>query len=124
MLLLSYVSLFAQTPSSPVIISLPPTFLKLASGGVMVHLDPQTGKYVNAVAAGAVVLTLSPQDVKAMSTSSDGLQLVAGDLPGSGVIVDLQGRFQSPVVTVIDADGIAHVHHLQPLPASVTGAQQ
>ena len=37
---------------------------------------------------------------------------VPSSVPGGGVKVDLQGRFQSPLVGTIDADGKVKMQHL------------
>lgn len=122
-LLLSCASVPAQTPESPPMVSLPPTFVQMAGGGVLVYVDPKSGKYMNAGAPEAVPLTLSAQEINAMSTSGNGLHEVAGEAAGSGVSIELRGRFQNPLVTVIDAQGKAHVHHLAPLPFNVTSGK-
>ena len=122
-LLLSCAGVSAQTPENPPMISLPPTFVQMAGGGVLVYVDPKSGKYMNAGAPEAVPLTLSAQEINAMSTSGDGLHEVVDDALGNGVSIDLRGRFQNPLVTVIDAQGKAHVHHLAPLPLIVTNGK-
>jgi hypothetical protein len=43
---------------------------------------------------------------------------VQSSVPGGGVKLDLQGRFQSPLVVTIDADGKVKMQHPGQLPAS------
>ena len=77
-----------------------------------VHVDPKTGAILKEAAPGTVPLTLSPQEQNAMSTSHEGLVQVPSAVPGGGVKVDLQGRFQSPLVGTIGPDGKVRVEHL------------
>jgi hypothetical protein len=65
-----------------------------------------------------VLLQLSPQLQNALSTSHDGLVEVPSPLPGGGIRVDLQGRFQNPLFVTIDADGNAKILHLHEIPES------
>jgi hypothetical protein len=39
-------------------------------------------------------------------------------VPGGGVKVDLQGRFRSPLLVTIDANGKAKMQHLDEMPDS------
>jgi hypothetical protein len=89
-----------------------------AAGGMMVHIDPRTGAIQRDPAPGTQPLQLSPQLRNAVSTSHQGLVEVPGAAPGGGVKVDLQGRFQSPLVMTIDPDGKARTQHLGEPPAS------
>lgn len=84
--------------------------------GIVVYIDPQTGAVRPDPASGTVPLQLTPQDTNAASTSHEGLVETPSPVPGGGVALDLQGRFQSPLIGTIDADGRARVQHLPALP--------
>lgn len=91
------------------------------SGGMTVYVDPNTGLFLREPAPGHVPLKLSPQLQNALSTSHEGLVEVPSSVPGGGIKVDLQGRFQSPLVVVIDADGKPRTLHLSEQPRSDAG---
>jgi hypothetical protein len=72
---------------------------------MMIYLDPQTGAILKEPPPGSVPLPLSERERNALSTSHDGLVQVPSALPGGGVKIDLQGRFQKPLVATVDANG-------------------
>lgn len=80
--------------------------------GVMIYIDPKTGRLLKEPAPGTVPLAVSPALDNARSTSHQGLVEVPSPVPGGGVEVDLQGRFQNPLIGTIDADGKVRMHHL------------
>ena len=84
--------------------------------GQTVYIDPNTGEVLSAPAPGTQPLRLSPAERTALSTSHQGLVQVPSAVPGGGVKLDLQGRFQSPLIAVVTVDGTARVHHLDDLP--------
>src|SRR5262245_57755342 len=75
-----------------------------AAAGMTVHVDPQTGALRREPAAGTAPLQLSPQLQNALSTSHQGLVETPSPVPGGGIKVDLQGRFQSPLMVTIGSD--------------------
>ena len=77
-----------------------------------VYVDPQTGMFLKEPAPGHVPLQLSPELQNALSTSHEGLVESQSGMPGHGVKVDLQGRFQSPLFITLDDDGKANMQHL------------
>jgi hypothetical protein len=89
-----------------------PAAVPEGASGMIIHIDPQTGELRKTPAPGAVPLQLSPQERNAFSTSHQGLVQVPSSVPGGGVKLDLQGRFQSPLVVTIDPDGKVKMHHL------------
>ena len=89
-----------------------PAAIPEGASGMIIHIDPQTGKLRKAPAPGTVPLQLSPQERNAFSTSHQGLVEMLSSVPGGGVKLDLQGRFQSPLVVTIDPDGKVKMHHL------------
>jgi hypothetical protein len=87
--------------------------------GVMIYVDPKTGQLLKEPAPGTAPLAVSPALDNARSTSHQGLVEVPSPVPGGGVEVDLQGRFQSPLIGTIDADGKLRMHHLHETVGSV-----
>ena len=88
------------------------------ASGMMIYIDPQTGAILKEPAPGTVPLQLTPELQNALSTSHQGLVETPSSVPGGGVKVDLQGRFQSPLVVTIDADGKVKMQHLDETPES------
>jgi hypothetical protein len=86
--------------------------------GMVIYVDPQTGAILRQPAPGAAPLLLSPQQQNALSTSHQGLVEVPSSVPGGGVKVDLQGRFRSPVIGTIGADGQLRLQHLPETPTA------
>ena len=89
-----------------------------AAPGMIIHIDPQTGAILEGPAPGSVPLQLTPELQNSLSTSNQGLVEVPSSVPGGGVIIDLQGRFQSPLVGTIDSSGKLKIQHLHQPPAS------
>ena len=94
----------------------PPTAAPAAVPGMTIHVDPKTGAILKEPAPGTVPLQLTPQLRNALSTSHQGLVEAPSSVAGGGVKLDLQGRFQSPVVVTIDADGKVRLQHLEATP--------
>ena len=84
--------------------------------GMRIYIDPRTGVILKEPAPGTVPLQLTPELQNAFSTSHHGLGETPGSVPGGGVKVDLQGRFQSPLFVTIDADGKVKLRHLDEAP--------
>lgn len=74
--------------------------------GMRVYVDPETGEFVD------------PPSIKqgdsAQSTSAVDLVEEQSQVPGGGVMVDLKGRFQSPLVINRDAQGNTQILHSAP----------
>ena len=88
------------------------------ASGMVIYIDPQTGAIRNTPTPGTVPVQLTPQLQNALSTSHQGLTESPNPVPGGGVKVDLQGRFQSPLVATIDANGKLKMQHLHDIPES------
>lgn len=86
--------------------------------GMMIYIDPQTGAILKEPAAGTVSLQLNPQLQNSLDRSQHGLRELASPVQGGGITVDLQGRFQSPVIATIDANGNLKIQHLHEMPES------
>ncbi len=89
------------------------------SPGMRAYVDPETGE-----------LTVPPDDVRAaeaaaaaaaFSTSHEGLVEVPSPVPGGGVMLDLKGRFRSPLTATLSADGKVTMAHVPCVPASRDG---
>lgn len=78
-----------------------------ASQGMRVYRDPQTGQ-LGAPPPGVQPPGLSVAEQHSLNRSDRGLH--ARTLPGGGVAVDLQGRYQSMAVATVGADGQAAVN--------------
>ena len=81
-----------------------------APGGMVVHVDPQTGRVIPAPAPGTPTLQLSPAEQNRLSTSSEGL--VEQYIPGVGYKLNVQGRFQSPLMATTGPDGKVRILHM------------
>ena len=80
------------------------------SGGLRVHIDPQTGRFTKP--GTGIPLQLSPAEVNALSTSHHGLVEAQSPRQRGGVFIDLQGRFQSSLVATVDEAGKVTIRHL------------
>jgi hypothetical protein len=89
-----------------------PAAAPTGASGMTVYIDPRTGAILKEPAPGTLPLQLTPQLRDALSTSHQGLVEVPSPVPGGGVKVDLQGRFQSPLVVTIDPEGKIKTQHL------------
>jgi len=96
-----------------------PAAVSAGAPGMTIHVDPQTGAILKEPAPGTVPLQLSPQLSNALSTSDQGLVETPSPVTGGGVKLDLQGRFQNPLIVTIDADGKVKTQHLSETPAVV-----
>lgn len=88
------------------------------ASGMTIHIDPQTGRILEQPAGGTAPFELTPELQKAVSTSHDGFVAVPSPIQGGGIIINLQGRFQNPLVATIDADGTLKMQHLHELTES------
>ncbi|MDH3197723.1 MAG: hypothetical protein OEO21_05730 [Candidatus Krumholzibacteria bacterium] len=75
-----------------------------AASGMVVHIDPATGEFVEP-RDGTVPVALDKEMLDALSTSAEGLVETPSPVPGGGVMVDLRGRFHSTHVAVVDGEG-------------------
>lgn len=90
-----------------------------SAAGMTIHVDPKTGALLAEPVPGSVLLQLTPQLRDALNTSHQGLAEVPSSVPGGGFKLDLQGRFQNPLIVTIDADGKLRIRHLHEAPAVV-----
>ncbi len=83
------------------------------SPGMRAYIDPETGEFGvppwwEAEARGTEALVAPGASA---STSSEGLVETPSPVPGGGVMVDLQGRFRSPLTATLDDDGKTKMQH-------------
>ena len=79
----------SESPAQPVA-----TTTAQATAGWRAYIDPETGELTDPPAGSAVSLS----EAAAFSTSHAGLRERPSPVPGGGMILDLQGRFRSPLV--------------------------
>jgi hypothetical protein len=85
--------------------------------GYVIHIDPATGQLTDP-APGTAPLVIDPGLQNALSTSGDGLVEVPSEAPGGGTMVDLQGRFQSTMVSTVGKNGTLQAPCFSGLPDS------
>ena len=86
------------------------------SPGLRVYIDPLTGEF--AVPPPGSDAQASTTSQGAYSTSHEGLVETPSPVPGGGVMVDLQGRFRSPLTATVGADGKIKMRHTPCVEAS------
>ena len=96
------------------------------SAGQRIYIDPETGEQTTPPSAAAPLFE-SSQSATAKEaaqsatlhtavsdmTSDEGLEEEPSPVPGGGMKVNLQGRFQQPLVATIDPEGKVHIQHQQ-----------
>ncbi len=81
--------------------------------GLVVHIDPTTGEFLPEPAADGVT-TQAADTAKAPVRQ---LKAVPSPTLGGGIMIDLQGQFQTPLIVTIDADGKLTMKHEPMAPA-------
>ena len=84
------------------------------AAGMVVHIDPTTGEFLPEPAADGV----TTQAADAAKVSVRQLKAVPSPTLGGGIMIDLQGQFQTPLVATIDADGKLTMKHESAMPAA------
>ncbi|MGD8371623.1 MAG: hypothetical protein PVF76_09020 [Syntrophobacterales bacterium] len=80
------------------------------SGALRVYIDPETGEFTSPPARGIpAARTTAPSATS--STSHEGLEERPSPVPGGGTMVDLKGRFHSPLTATIDVNGKTRIEH-------------
>jgi hypothetical protein len=75
-----------------------------------VYIDPETGEFITPEEA-EVLPEKKLIPPAAYSTSQEGLEESPSSVPGGGTMVDLKGRFQSPLTATIDSSGDIKIEH-------------
>lgn len=84
------------------------------AAGIVVHIDPTTGEFLPEPPATGVA---QPPATEAAKAPFPELYEVASPTPGGGVMIDLKGRFRTPLVATIDAEGKVTLKHESNVPA-------
>jgi hypothetical protein len=85
------------------------------TSGVVVHIDPSTGEFRPEPPAKEV--TPAPAAKASIPQFSE----VSSPTLGGGVMIDLKGQFQTPLVATIDAEGKMTLKHETTMPAGMEG---
>ena len=102
--------------------------LSLAGEGLVIYRDPETGRFTsNPTDAQRAALrqAIAHDMAQALSRSSEGLTEVV--LPNGGVMVNLEGRFQSASYLLRGEDGETHAactHDLETLSTQLSGTAE
>ena len=83
----------------------------LAEGGMRVYIDPHTGQLTKPPADAAPAEAVRT-GADALSTSDVGLVEKPSPMPGGGTMIDLQGRFHTPLAVTVRPDGTLVIQHL------------
>ena len=88
------------------------------SDGMKAHIDLNTRQFKNPP-AGAPLTKPPPAHAQAFSTSSRGLSQRPSPTPDGGVMVNMEGRFLTPLTATLSPAGKLTIQHLPPqTPAS------
>lgn len=77
------------------------------TSGFRAYVDPETGQLIEPPEEAPAEPT-----APALSTSDEGLVAVPSPVPGGGNMVNLQGRFRSPLTATVGADGKVRMQHV------------
>ena len=87
------------------------------ASGFRAYVDPETGELIEPPDDAPV----EEPPAAAFSTSHEGLVETPSPVPGGGVMVDLKGRFRSPLTATVGADGKVRMQHGPCMGASEEG---
>ena len=82
----------------------------VTSGAQRAYIDPETGE-LTTPPAGEVPEAAAETPAAALGASEEALEEKQSPVPGGGVMVDLKGRFHSPLSATIDKDGKTKIEH-------------
>jgi hypothetical protein len=87
-----------------------PLFKPENSASTRAYIDPETGEFITPPEPQVPATEmLAPQ--AAFSTSHDNLVEIPSPVAGGGTMVDLKGRFRSPLTATIDSSGKINIGH-------------
>lgn len=87
------------------------------ASGLIVHIDPKTGQLITpSTGALPAVVAQPPADTTKKSPAE--LRQVPSPVPGGGVLIELDERFQTPLTATIHADGKVKLEHKSVTPES------
>ena len=73
-------------------------------------IDPETGEFVNPPEQETPAASESIQP-SALSISAETMEESSSPVPGGGVMINLKGRFQSPVSATVEGNGKTTIEH-------------
>ena len=85
--------------------------------GVIVHIDPKTGEIITP-STGALPGEVPQAPVDTTKKPPAELREVPSPVPGGGVVIHLDERFDTPLTATIDADGNIKLEHKRTMSAS------
>ena len=74
------------------------------------YIDPETGEFVSPPKQETPASSESIQP-SAFSISHETMEEESSPVPGGGVMIDLKGRFQSPVSATVEGNGKTTIEH-------------
>ena len=92
------------TAGSQTVLPEPPGGMPVAAQGMRVYRDPATGQ-LGPPPPGVQLPGLSATELRMLNRSDQGLK--PRSLPGGGVAIDLQGRYQNMSMATLGEDGVA-----------------
>ena len=75
------------------------------------YIDPETGQFVSPPEHD-VSAANKPIEASALSSSTEKMEEKSSPVPGGGMMIDLKGRFQSPITATIEFDSKTKIEHL------------
>jgi hypothetical protein len=84
--------------------------------GMVVHIDPKTGRIISPPSAGVLPGQFPPPLDTTRKLSPEPSETIS-PLPGGGVSIQLDDRFMSPLTATIDADSKLKLEHIRSNPA-------
>jgi len=80
------------------------------SAALRVYIDPESGEFITP-SEREIPTAESLEPHAAFSTSHDEFVEIPSPVPGGGTMVDLKGRFRSPLTSTIDSNGKVNIGH-------------
>jgi hypothetical protein len=90
---------------------------EVEDSAIVVHIDPKTGEIITPP-AGVLSGQVSQQPVDASKKPRAELRETLSPVPGGGVMIHLDDRFDSPLSATIDADGKVRFEHKENMSGS------
>lgn len=79
-------------------------------GTQKVNIDPETGQFVSPPEHD-VAAANQTSEPSALSSSVEKMEEHPSPVPGGGMMIDLRGRFQSPMSATIEGNGNTEIEH-------------
>lgn len=85
-------------------------FPQRESGAQKAYMDPETGQFINPPIHDVPVPN-EPIEASAFRSSVDNMEEKSSPVHGGGMMIDLKGRFQSPITVTIEGKGKTKIKH-------------